>query len=725
MRHLVSILALLAALAGPCACQVRFTVLAAAGDESECPSAGAVVPLGDPSRAGSDYNKNSQLPKCSQTASVRGDCFHVCSASDADPAGKAMGLGAVSNATSMVSSLASMPTPRAAGVAIANTTSVCPNDLDVPFGVDPAASTAGADVVIVVTSRPGATSSGLPYGYTCQIDGGVVSVGFVNVDPSRVGTWSAQDRSRYAFQAIVQAIAFNEHLFGVQLNAVVKAQRYLPQLPKPGIAGEPTYEVAYLATPKVKAAAQAHFGCATLPGAELENGYPSAGQNFDREYPLGGLYTRHSFFEKRIFGPEAMTRGARVNDEFVISPMTLAVLEDGGFNVNAGMAQPLRYGERMGCAFAGDSCYNTTCKFLVPQSDTTEPCAEYVEHASDYYCASTTDAPKFSCSYDLKSRSLCQTQIDYPQSLEPWNYLFAKPKLGGPEPLADFCPRAVVQPALSCLTAGATGSTARMEVYGSESACFLSSVIDANVTDPDVKPVYEPMCYRFRCTSRTTLEYQLSGSRTGLWYPCAQDGENPSLNDKYLPQVKGAVRCPRIDTLCGTYDPATAPPVPVITTVEPKRGNYKGGVEITISGRDMPTTADTVVLIAGVEAASCSVKTATQYICTTGEETKDPSELGPGFVRVYSKADPDNGAALKGAYFPFEVADPSPTPVPIEDKDDSGFFQKECIGIKCWIIPLIFLGLLLPCCAYRFLRKKKPKKDAKKLTNDDEDGIQL
>jgi hypothetical protein len=429
---LLAVAALSLFAAAPCALAqtsaLRIAVLAAAGDASECTAAGGKVRLGDPSRS-PGYNLLSQLPTCETTASTVGDCFFACGAAAANATAKAFALAEVSKVAALVAQLVRTAAPRAGGVTVANRTSACPEP-DVAIGVAANASLTSSDFALVVTTRPGMESSALPYGRTCQVEGGVPSVGYVNVDPARVAAWPDVDRSRLLFQAILQALVFNDYLFSLKLGAIVTEQRNLPQPPRAGTGASATYEVAYLATPEVRAAARAHFGCDTLPGAELENGWPEAGQNFKAMYPQGGRFRRRSLLEKRVFGPEALTRGPRSGasapasatgapTDFVISAITHAAIRDAGFTTDGGPAvQPLLYGQRMGCGFATKSCFETTCQFLVPQTDATDRCAEHIEHATDYFCASSLDAGAAqteSCSFDLRGKSVCPSLKDYPQ----------------------------------------------------------------------------------------------------------------------------------------------------------------------------------------------------------------------------------------------------------------------------------------------------------------------
>ncbi|KAJ8880904.1 hypothetical protein PR048_017377 [Dryococelus australis] len=106
-------------------------------------------------------------------------------------------------------------------------------------------------------------------------------------------------------------------------------------------AGSMSRELMMVVTPRVVEEVRAHFGCADLEGAELED--------------QGGDGTSLTHWEKRVFENEAMTGTHTQNP--VYSRITLALMEDTGwYRANYSMAQSLDWGRNYGCDFVMKSC---------------------------------------------------------------------------------------------------------------------------------------------------------------------------------------------------------------------------------------------------------------------------------------------------------------------------------------------------------------------------------
>jgi len=104
---------------------------------------------------------------------------------------------------------------------------------------------------------------------------------------------------------------------------------------------------SYINVEPLTSAVREYFGCASLPGAILEN--------------QGGSGSAGSHFERRIFGSEYMT-ASQMNDQR-ISYLTLKLLESTGwYQVNYGMADPFYWGKGEGCGFfSATSGYKEFC----------------------------------------------------------------------------------------------------------------------------------------------------------------------------------------------------------------------------------------------------------------------------------------------------------------------------------------------------------------------------
>ncbi|WIA38893.1 hypothetical protein OEZ86_002166 [Tetradesmus obliquus] len=102
----------------------------------------------------------------------------------------------------------------------------------------------------------------------------------------------------------------------------------------------------YLATPKVTAVARQYFGCASLPGAPLEDEGPSFSATSHFEYRL---------LQRELMGPARPIDRSRTR----LSAFTLAALEDTGWYVaNYSSAEVLDWGRGAGCAFVLQSCWD-------------------------------------------------------------------------------------------------------------------------------------------------------------------------------------------------------------------------------------------------------------------------------------------------------------------------------------------------------------------------------
>jgi len=92
----------------------------------------------------------------------------------------------------------------------------------------------------------------------------------------------------------------------------------------------------YLSVEPLNSKLKSYFGCASLPGAILEN--------------QGGSGSAGSHWERRIFGNEYMT-ASQINDQR-LSELTLALLESTGwYKVDYSMADPFYYGKGEGCGY--------------------------------------------------------------------------------------------------------------------------------------------------------------------------------------------------------------------------------------------------------------------------------------------------------------------------------------------------------------------------------------
>jgi hypothetical protein len=603
----------------------------------------------------------------------------------------------------------------------------------------------GADFVLFLTFRPTMKPdpvrqySGMTTvtGRTCSVNGpnGRPDTGHLNVDPVKFAAMAPSLAATEIRRAIVQALGFGAAHFaakGLLTTATLvdtsKFNRYMAN-------GTMSKGVTYLTGPNVQREARAHFGCDDLQGAELEDGTPLDGNPssfFNTLYVNRGLFMRGIHFERRIFGPELMTSGVRPDAKRAqLSRLTLAALQDlTWYDPDYSKADATyAYGKNQGCGFVRSSCATMTCAFdsngaawrRAPECRTTQ-------HLSGYFSQGNATT----CSYDYTYRATGTDSINYVSSLpDGYNY-YSKLAEGGLSIEADMCPLTQFDASGDCTNPATSVTAKRGEIVGPGSKCVMSSINLGNqggVSSLNTPAV--PTCVKYRCMADGSIAFQVGGVRANYWYTCQPGSAGMALDiyDINLETASGFFVCPQYAAFCNGVANATA--AISITSVNPLKGDIRGGTRVTITGKNFPDVGPNLVVeVGGVPVASsppCTVSTdKTTLECTTGVGSQDTLS----FTRVMDKSKPDDGAFL-GSSFQFETPpppSPQPSPPPVK-KRETNFFKKSCIGVPCFIIPIVFLGLTIPCCIYACIRgkTKKPKEEKKKiiLAEDEEGGVQL
>ena len=164
---------------------------------------------------------------------------------------------------------------------------------------------------------------------------------------------------------------------------------------------------AQIVTPTVVQVVRNQFLCQQLAGAPLEN------------TPTSSSSCLGDHGEERFFATESLSSVFTGDVPSVLSPLTLALLEDSGwYYANFTMAKLSTFGHMAGCDFV------------------TKPCLEdgtLTESSKVFFCNTTTTA---GCSPDLTWKQGC-TLLQYSAEL-PVQY-FDDPRIGGPLQ-SDFCP---------------------------------------------------------------------------------------------------------------------------------------------------------------------------------------------------------------------------------------------------------------------------------------------
>eukprot|EP00162_Nutomonas_longa_P014556 comp22018_c0_seq1/m.50654 comp22018_c0_seq1/g.50654 ORF comp22018_c0_seq1/g.50654 comp22018_c0_seq1/m.50654 type:complete len:767 (-) comp22018_c0_seq1:119-2419(-) len=675
-----------------------------------------------------------------------GNCYLKCLAAHVDATVRTNAMNAVNAAVTKVSGLLSGIKGGAAGqgVTVTNSSSACQFDITgdlnaPPSFAAPSGTVAGADFVLFVTTRPTMglaqrdnvtvqiPQNMMSYGRVCQVDStsGRPLTGHINIDLAKfaVNPTAAQNMIT---SSLINALGFNRKIFESKAGLITTSTTSQYSQYNNYMSNNTYTKTQYFFTgPLATAEARAHFDCPTLPGVELEDGFPTPSNFFDTYYVNRGVYAARSFLEKRVFGPEAMTSGLRQDGRFVISRISLAVLDDLGFyTINYAGADTLTYGYKMGCAFATQSCSMLTCNFdrQFVRAQRAAACRDTSEYS--YYFCKNDPAQPLTCSYDALSIARCPTTLDWGTLPASWRY-FSDTKAGGKSAEADMCPVAEFTTADLCATSNNI-DVLRGESNGPNSACMMSSFLDKAGNGVAQDP--RPACIKYKCLSPTSLAFTLSASsRKDIWYVCDDANKNnPSISDSSLPAVQGTVICPKASILCANTPVDTS--LTIILGVQPATGADTGGTKVTITGTNFPAVGPNLVVIVGgnpVQGACEENAGHTQLVCTTAAAAANATLGVFSYVRVYDKTNPSTGGYL-GESFGYKTA-PPPSPEPSQifvPPPEKNFFKKQCIGIPCFIIPIIFICLTLPCLVYMIIhRSKKGKKTPlQDKTILDEDG---
>ncbi|KAL7469167.1 hypothetical protein ACHAXS_009429 [Conticribra weissflogii] len=276
---------------------------------------------------------------------------------------------------------------------------------------------------------------------------------------------------------------------------------------------------ASIVTPKVATVARNQFDCQELNGAQLEN------------QPTGDNSCTGDHWDERMFYPESLS-GVISPTTNVLSPVTLAILEDSGwYKANYTKSHVSPWGHSVGCDFVSSPC-------LVGGGngrDGTLP-----SYSRGFFC---NKASSRACSPTYTHKMAC-TMIDYSTRgtylPDPQFQMFSNPSIGGPRE-ADYCP-----------------------VYGSVYSGLKAEELDCRIPDNQdaINVIYseeysensmcfettsgEGRCYRAQCIYD---DFNLKLQVDGKWYTCNEDFEQIEVST-----LSGAfgttVTCPRLSSVC-------------------------------------------------------------------------------------------------------------------------------------------------------------------------------
>ena len=257
--------------------------------------------------------------------------------------------------------------------------------------------------------------------------------------------------------------------------------------------------------------ARKHYNCSSLSHLYLENQEKNSGwsSHWESRYMLGDIMISTDF------------------QETVMSNITLALFEDTGFyKVNYYTGGLFKFGKNKGCNFFDKSCvinenpqFNEFCK--------------------------TMNEPK--CSYSRSIKSSCYIH-DYTDELPDKYQYYSNPKRGGFF-AANYCPVPFESHPSNyyypkhCLMGKSDDSNAYGEKFGSNSFCFISSLLPKNSQSDAIS---NALCYEVECDSinkeiivKIDSNKIICPSQGGIIYPA---------------DFKGSLECPNYYDICPEND---------------------------------------------------------------------------------------------------------------------------------------------------------------------------
>jgi hypothetical protein len=576
---------------------------------------------------------------------------------------------------------------------------------------DPAVGVPNADFVLYVTARP-APPGVLAFASTCLTDEQDRPIlGHANWDPLNIDVGAAEASVVIGIHEITHSLGFSTDSFAkfhdpLDLSKRLPADQVIKTEKITRFGSEHT--ITKMITPKVREVVQRHFGCATLDGAEIEDG--------------GGAGTAGSHWEKRLFDADFMTGSKSAVP--VITPVTFAALQDSTWYAVDFDAIPnkLTIGEGLGCEFATGPCSNWPDKYLcsdsTPVPDQVPRCSAERRHKA--YCNV--------CEWNT-GRSDCGSGGPPPAHFQ----YFDNKNLGGRGATGDYCPLVVPYDSSDCENPKHAPTTAarRGEAYGTglgadrhPARCFAASLARDD-TDGTRYPSYPKAtaCYEWYCKSTTELVIVLAGDNMQVL--CTANGLTVDAPAGYA----GKLDCPVIADFCSTTSNAIR--WPTLDYVTPSSG--RKGSTLTIVGTDFSQDTTEVELrtaqglpfncssmnIVASNIINCTLPASysgTVQVAVIDSVSKFQAVSAPSAFRIdvdTSAELPSNGGGGGGIS----------TDIPFDDigqgAADAGdaavgwwkSFNDGCGGtIPCWVWPAVSIAVLVGVCAFCCCKKKADKK---------------
>lgn len=346
-----------------------------------------------------------------------------------------------------------------------------------------------ADFVLYMSAAP-TSGSVIAWALKCQnFDNGRPSVGVVNISPKYI---AADPKTvRVIAHEVLHALGFSRSVF--QERNMLAMASFRSKGPSPVIRSE-----------KVVAKAQQHYGCKTQAFMELED--------------TDDIDDASSHWKRRNAKDELMAGFSGVG---IYSALTIAAMEDTGYyQGNYAKAEPMAYGHDAGCKLSSDQCV-TNSTSQIP----------------GMFC-DAPDAP-WSCTSDRLGVGRC-ILTSHKSNLPTYFQYFSDPRLGGPDPLMDFCPVVEVAEGTMC---AATTNALKGSVYGVMSRC-VDTPVGFSMDDSAVRQ--HGICVEVQCDS---TKYYIKANGASAFCDCPP-GSTYNLSTLSPSFSKGYLVCPSYESVC-------------------------------------------------------------------------------------------------------------------------------------------------------------------------------
>jgi leishmanolysin len=367
--------------------------------------------------------------------------------------------------------------------------------------------TVDADLMLFVTYSNNASAGWVAWATACTISGvnNRPIVGQVNLNLALFNSSLSKYQTLVVMHETTHVLAFNKGLWPFFINSTTNTPLGQANvIQNVNLRGSATQVVV---TPKVKALAQAYYGCNNYPGLELEN--------------QGSGASAGSHWESRVLADDIMVAAARESN--VYSPFTAALLEDSGwYQFNYNYTKPTQWGRGRGCNFVNNYCIQNS------------------KAISSEFCSNLGYS---GCSFNARYKALCYTTTGTPSNAN-WYYFGARTISG--DPFQDNCP---------VMTPYGTGDCKNQnnqinqiyfdELYGDASLCFQGTFVKNQYAMYAGYSNYG--CFETKCSVDGKGKYQLSVKIGKYYVACPQAGGSALVTD---PSYQGSVTCPPAQQVC-------------------------------------------------------------------------------------------------------------------------------------------------------------------------------